>query len=1004
MRKIKITALILAVLMVMAAFAGCASKSTVEDLDDRVSALEGKIDANQKANEESISELADLIAALTQSQTNIKDSVDANKAAQDASNKAILDAIKDLTNKVTEVEKEQDTTVKVDAALTALKQEKSKLIAGLKATYEAKKANYTEEDYAAIVTILSAADIDINAAATTAAVNELYAAMEKALAKYAQVDDYIYAQVKAYQGNITPASEAAVKALKKYLDETAKEVYGAAYATNAKLTAYVYGEDEDGEDLTINLVAWVNFLYNLQTGNKVSTYQDPATGDVVRTLAYVVDTAKALVNDIALLGTVKLENTTALDAAIDAYYNENTGWAVYAEYLSKDNLALVSNAAVLEAAKARLQVLTDATIAFGKLGKYDTASKSYTSVFAAWLALDDELLYTNKKVYDAINAKLDAWIKEYKLEAENVAYILANSTLGITNYADTQPTVELSARALSYVSANAYVNAMAEAAKAFKADIAPRILAMNEIKTLDTAAFEEYAAISKAIEKWAVRAEDDTTTTDVNEKILVNAANQLAIVNDTLELELTAINGVVDLYTFEVAGVATFFETTYAAAARAAKGIATQLNAINLATITNIVPFITIAGDMNVASGVYTYKTAAELEALTETNTIAGFTNVYVVDEGDLKYDLTVLLPTAEFEAKKAQAVKIIADRKAEALNIAKAWATYLTVVDNTFTATEELYAQYGITLDITATTTLAHKADLDAVVTLYTNWVKAGGSVAMKELALKENSTTEYELKAILDPAIITALNTHKGEMANLGTWATNQVNIFKALTTINNGNAFSYKYVADNYLNYKTDKVTYTAQDATTMQNKEYTSYKYSYYKETNNVGNYNYKWESKTGYLTSTSNWYKQNQFFSNQYCDQLDDTATKTAAAGALKVNAAIANAETNYNAFVAANGYQTYAPVEEAKAANNFDAYVFTCVKNVVYKMTTAADASATNAAVDAATTLDQLATALVSYFAAVPVAEATTKTVAFNNVTYITAVLAPGADPVVTVR
>lgn len=1002
MRKIKITALILAVLMVMAAFAGCASKSTVEDLDDRVSALEDKIDANQKANEESISELADLIAALTQSQTNIKDSVDANKAAQDASNQAILDAIKDLTNKVTEVEKEQDTTVKVDAALTALKQEKSKLIAGLKATYEAKKANYTEEDYAAIVTILSAADIDINAAATTAAVNELYAAMEKELAKYAQVDDYIYAQVKAYQGNITPASEEAVKDLKKYLDETAKEVYGAAYATNTKLTAYVYGEDEDGEDLTINLVAWVNFLYNLQTGNKVSTYQDPATGDVVRTLAWVVDTAKALVNDIALLGTVKLENTVALDAAIDAYYNENTGWAVYAEYLSKDNLALVSNASVLEAAKARLQVLTDATIAFGKLGKYDTASKSYTSVFAAWLALDNELLYTNKKVYDAINAKLDAWIKEYKLETENVAYILANSTLGISNYADTQPTVELSARALSYVSANAYVNAMAEAAKAFKADIAPRILAMNEIKTLDTAAFEEYAAIAKAIEKWAVRAEDDTTTTDVNEKILVNAANQLAIVNDTLELELTAITGVVDLYTFEVAGVATFFETTYAAAAAAARAITAQLNAINLATITNIDPFIAIAGDMNVVGGVYTYKTAAELEALTGAATIAAFTNTYVVDEGDLKYDLTVLLPTAEFEAKKAQAVKIIADRKAEALNIAKAWATYLTVLDNTFTATEEFYAQYGITLDITATTTLAHKADLDAVVDLYTKWVTAGGSVAMKELVLKENSTTEYELKAILDPAVVTALNAHKTYMADLTKWAGNLAANFKDLTDLNKNYAFNYIYLASNKTNMNPTKVTFKAIDPTTGLEKEFTTYKYTYYYTSGSGKSFEIK--TASGYLASTSSFYSKgaNALYASQY-HVIDSTVAQNKGTDQTPAQL-IAALENNYYEFDAKNGYQAYAPVEEAKAANTFDAFVFLGVKNAANALVSNADAAATWAALDAATTVDQLATALISYYSAVPATEAATKNVVFNGTTYITVVLAPGADPVVTVR
>ena len=114
MRKIKITALVLAVLMVMAAFAGCASKSAVEDLDERVTALEGKIDANQKANEDKIDELAALIEALTKSQTDIKESVDANKKDQASSNQAILDAINKLTEKVDQVEKDQAAADKAD--------------------------------------------------------------------------------------------------------------------------------------------------------------------------------------------------------------------------------------------------------------------------------------------------------------------------------------------------------------------------------------------------------------------------------------------------------------------------------------------------------------------------------------------------------------------------------------------------------------------------------------------------------------------------------------------------------------------------------------------------------------------------------------------------------------------------------------------------------------------------------------------------------------------------
>ena len=82
MRKIKITALLLAALMVLTAFVGCAKTDpAVDALDDRVTAIEGKLDGQSSA----LDKIDDSINSLAEA---LKKAQEAADAAAEAAKKA----------------------------------------------------------------------------------------------------------------------------------------------------------------------------------------------------------------------------------------------------------------------------------------------------------------------------------------------------------------------------------------------------------------------------------------------------------------------------------------------------------------------------------------------------------------------------------------------------------------------------------------------------------------------------------------------------------------------------------------------------------------------------------------------------------------------------------------------------------------------------------------------------------------------------------------------------
>ena len=115
MRKIKLMALLLATLMVVAAFAGCAGvkKEELDALDVRVQALEDLLNGQQKDLEEIKNQLAE-----NGDNTEILDAIESIKTD-------LEDKIKDVNDRVDDVDGKADATVGVVSDATKTAQQKA---------------------------------------------------------------------------------------------------------------------------------------------------------------------------------------------------------------------------------------------------------------------------------------------------------------------------------------------------------------------------------------------------------------------------------------------------------------------------------------------------------------------------------------------------------------------------------------------------------------------------------------------------------------------------------------------------------------------------------------------------------------------------------------------------------------------------------------------------------------------------------------------------------------
>ena len=176
MRKIKITALLLAVLMIVTAFAGCASKSTVTNLDNKVNDLDASIEEQKAALSGIESTLATISKALENQGSSdnldevIKDIEENEKATAD-----LADAIKDLQSAIEDLKKEPATQAPAtpDDLQVVINQYSAKLEA-LAGEVEDDKANYTAETLTAIRELVGEVETSIENAKDKAAVEAAY--------------------------------------------------------------------------------------------------------------------------------------------------------------------------------------------------------------------------------------------------------------------------------------------------------------------------------------------------------------------------------------------------------------------------------------------------------------------------------------------------------------------------------------------------------------------------------------------------------------------------------------------------------------------------------------------------------------------------------------------------------------------------------------------------------------------------------------------------------------
>ena len=778
MRKVKVLALLLAALMVVAVFAGCADTSAIEsdvaNLDERVDALEGKINGLNDSINEQNGKLDNIADSVENDQTAEQlAALQAALKAQEEANKALLEQLEKLNDKVDKVEDNQNKTEEgADdaAALEAAVKAYTAKLQEMKIACELNKADYLAADYEAVVTAIANAITAIATAEKAADVEKIFNDTKAIYDTKATVIVKLIGYYNAVRNAITVDSKALVEEIGAYVNGTATtaSVVNTVYPVlPASVTAYKNGDKNlDGTDVTVNLVT--------ELKNAIAAYNY-----LVATTGGLKDAATAATNAIKAIGTVKFGvSDTAITNARTAYNDfaaKVTGLTGVAVYLADTNIAMVENLAVLTDAEARIQNLKFADVMYLTLGGSKTVS-----VFKAYNDLTVKVDFQKKSVYDTINAALGNWATTYAVDVEN-AKLIIDAVEGTNFYA-------------TYLANNDKVNLFASANTAF-ATIAARIATLNKVTVLSTAAFNEYADVTTAIEAWKVVRADDTTTASVNEKVVIDdynfvrvlAANGLVLTSDvtapagsTLPVvdmadianslsvkNITKAANYFGLYAFADTATSTFFSTTYAAAAAAAKTLNAEIKKLkdNLTAgtkFTSIERHIAVEGiyAKDAVTGNYVKATA---DATSPATSIANYKAAYVTTA----YDLTSLLNLADFEAAKTGAIDRIAGFKKGAENVEK------LIGEINFTKVKAgadafSYAKFEKTDAESDAIYYVNLSDADAVAAAnkaYTEWVASGANSNLREWVQVVDATTgevvadTYTFVTVVDTDALAAL-----------------------------------------------------------------------------------------------------------------------------------------------------------------------------------------------------------------------------------------------------
>lgn len=799
MRKVKVLALLLAALMVVAVFAGCADTDAivadVENLDERVEALENLLNNQKDAIDDVKDQLGDVSDKLDNDTTAAQlEAVLKALEEQQKANAELQEQLKELGDKVTEVEKDTEDADD-DAALEAAVKVYTAQLQELKITCELKKDLYIAADYEAVVKALSdgivavaAAEKADDAKAAFEAAKAVYDAKaivsSKLAAYYAQVNNTITADSKALIEEIRayinddPATEYVCPVNQKY-NPTADPAVKVDELTNAELLVDNLNgvKGADGKLVKVNVVA--------ELKNAVAAYDHITSKEFA-------DKVKAAVDAIAEIKTVtynesitdassKYDLVVADVVALDADKNGETDNKQYAPYVADSVLAQVTNAAELNAAKARLVELTVAAAMYDTYVALSTGTVG--EIFDAYtdLSATDKVLYTNKPVYDAVDAILNKWVDAYKLEAENVEAIV-NAKEGADfyyGYLKNKLTTELSVKAYADFAA-----------------IANRIAALNKLTTVTAANVTEYGEITKAITAWQ-KLQTASTATDATR--LEKETITLSPENVTKIIAAYELPGAVDaasfnyaLYKFADENVNKFFKEKYATIATQAETLNDKIASLksNLAgsiKYSTIEEFLKVKGEYVKSGDVWVKNTTPS-----GTDTIVGFLETYK------DYDLASLIDTDVFDAALAQQIARIDGFKAGAANIKTLVEAidYTAVIKNSdisyATPTKEQVEnrQYYCYVNLSDAEAVA-KANA-----AYGAWIKDGGNTNLKEWIPALNEKGEvikdtYVFAPIADKVTIDQLTQMVRDIDVLKDVAAKVVAHFKLVAEIWNENS---------------------------------------------------------------------------------------------------------------------------------------------------------------------------------------------------------------------
>ncbi len=595
MRTTKLMALLLAALMVVTAFAGCASgvkQEAFDGLEDRVEALEGKIDGVDS----SIKDLADKIPA-----NDNKEQLDQITNTLDK----IADQLDKVEDRVTEVENKPVTggTTADAATKTAAQAANAKI--EIKQNEFAKNADkYTEADYAAILSALGAAKSAVAAATTVAEVDKAMADLETAL------DQYMTYAMKAYDyytqllGKLDADSEALIDEVIDFLDDVADYYDGKGNfaddfkgkvdtATPSTLKEYEYEllylaveATKEANNQYINIYKALstfveifdgkstvddgNVIYYVNEKNKVASYDFGSLAYYEKKAEEIVDAIDELVGE-ELIYSVELE---AEGNDLDKLFTKYDDFVEAVEPLGGDALVdLITNADALAAAEDAFDNLIEAVKAFDEATVVSRTVKKDVFYYYDQLADKKALQYYDAEEeeyvwvadkYEEVDELLADWIDAYDLSDENVnAIIEAKKGAGYYTLKDVKYTATNAAN--TYV-ANKHYNALLVAAcEEFKAEIVDLIEDLNAATATSVQLALDFSEIEELIDDLKVLQEKDKNATypanidlpnitDANMMVIYKEADLFADMKwdeDVEDARYDAIESVVDLFTFE---------------------------------------------------------------------------------------------------------------------------------------------------------------------------------------------------------------------------------------------------------------------------------------------------------------------------------------------------------------------------------------------------------------------------------------------------------------------